>query len=121
LVSRPLGLLVASFLWVNEFPDYRADLGAGKRNLVVRLGRAQAARVLVGIQLVTFLGIVVLPLAGVWLGLLALVPAAWATLSVRRQPGDFYRQHPVQPAFLLAFLLYAAGAGAGLIGGGALT
>jgi 1,4-dihydroxy-2-naphthoate octaprenyltransferase len=41
--SMSLGLLVAAFLWINEFPDYLADKQAGKRNLVVRLGREQAA------------------------------------------------------------------------------
>ncbi len=28
--ALPLGLLIAAFLWVNEFPDYSADRGAGK-------------------------------------------------------------------------------------------
>jgi 1,4-dihydroxy-2-naphthoate octaprenyltransferase len=33
----PLGLAIGAFLWVNEFPDARADAAAGKRTLVVRL------------------------------------------------------------------------------------
>ena len=37
-------VLIAAFLWVNEFPDYRSDLAAGKRTWVVRLGRRKAAR-----------------------------------------------------------------------------
>ena len=49
LFTRPLvvgvplaGILIATVLWSNEFPDYEADRRANKRNLVVRLGRARA-------------------------------------------------------------------------------
>ncbi len=35
-------LLVANLLYINQFPDVRADAQAGKRTLVVRLGTAQA-------------------------------------------------------------------------------
>jgi 1,4-dihydroxy-2-naphthoate octaprenyltransferase len=42
LVSAPLGLLIAAFLIANEFPDAAADRSAGKRTLVVRLGRRWA-------------------------------------------------------------------------------
>lgn len=38
----PYALLVANLLFVNEFPDWRADAASGKRTLVVRLGRARA-------------------------------------------------------------------------------
>lgn len=40
-LSLSLGLLIAAFLLINEFPDYRADRAGSKRNLVVRLGRAR--------------------------------------------------------------------------------
>ena len=42
LLSLPLGLLIAAFLWINEFPDYSADAMSGKRTLVVRLGRRES-------------------------------------------------------------------------------
>ncbi len=35
-------LLIAAILYVNEFPDYKADMAVGKRHLVVRLGRERA-------------------------------------------------------------------------------
>jgi 1,4-dihydroxy-2-naphthoate octaprenyltransferase len=38
----PLGILIATVLWINEFPDFQADKRANKRNLVVRLGKARA-------------------------------------------------------------------------------
>ena len=41
-VGLPVGLLVTAIIWMNEFPDVDADQRAGKRNLVVRLGRRQA-------------------------------------------------------------------------------
>ena len=44
--SLPLGLFVAAFLWVNEFPDHDADRSVGKNNLVVQLGKHRASRVL---------------------------------------------------------------------------
>ena len=34
-----MGFLIAAVIWINQFPDYGADKGAGKRNWVVRLGR----------------------------------------------------------------------------------
>ncbi len=40
--SITLGALIANVLLVNEFPDERADRAAGKRTLVVRLGRPRA-------------------------------------------------------------------------------
>jgi len=38
----PYALLVANLLFVNEFPDWRADAASGKHTLVVRLGRERA-------------------------------------------------------------------------------
>ncbi len=40
--SLPVALLIAAVLWINEFPDYRADRAAGKKTLVVRLGRQRS-------------------------------------------------------------------------------
>jgi len=41
--SIPLAILIAGILFINEFPDYNADKGAGKRTIVVRLGRKKAS------------------------------------------------------------------------------
>ena len=122
-LSTPLGLYIAAFLWVNEFPDYHADSQYGKRNLVVRLGRHRASRLLPLIY-VTAIGITLwLPRAGlppqVVLGLIAAPAAAVATIPVWRDPDGFHRYAPVQPAALIAFLLYSAGAGTGVLLGGA--
>ncbi|MDH3714781.1 MAG: prenyltransferase [Gammaproteobacteria bacterium] len=121
-LSLPLGLFIAAFLWVNEFPDYEADRGAGKRNLVARLGRRNASRVLPWIYALAFGLIMALPwLAAVplaaWLGFLALPFAIFACWHTWKQPEDFYRSRPVQPAALLAFNAYAIGVAAGVIWG----
>lgn len=118
-LSIPLGLIIAAFLWVNEFPDYLADRSHGKRNLVVRLGRHRASRVLPLIYLAAFAILAVLPLFGlprsIWLGGLAAIPAAFVCHHVWYAPETFYRNHPVQPAALIAFLVYPAGVGCGIL------
>lgn len=42
VASLPLAFLIAAVLYINEFPDYKADMAVGKRHLVVRMGREQA-------------------------------------------------------------------------------
>jgi len=62
-VSCALGLHIAAFLWINEFPDSRADLAAGKRNLIVRLGTERAS----------FAYVLLITTAYCWLGLTSFV------------------------------------------------
>jgi len=118
-LSVPLGLLITAFLWVNEFPDYAADVSARKNNLVARLGRFRAARVLPVIYLLAFGVLTALPLfsfpVGVLAGLAALPPALYACVHTLRAPETFYRTQPVQPAALISFVLYAAGASSGYL------
>lgn len=122
-LSLPLGVLIAAFLWVNEFPDYHADRGAGKDNLVARLGKQRAARLLPVIYLAGFTLLALLPActalpAAILLGFLALPPAALAVYWTLQDPECFHRHRPVQPCALLAFVLYAAGVAAGVLIGG---
>jgi 1,4-dihydroxy-2-naphthoate polyprenyltransferase len=119
LLSLPLGLLVAAFLWVNEFPDYRADRQANKRTLVVRLGRPAASRVFGSLFVAAFTLLAALPLIGapptVLLGLVAVPPAWLAARAVMATPHDIARIVPAQARTLLAFVLYALGTSAGLL------
>lgn len=119
-LSIPLGLFIAAFLWVNEFPDHDADVGAGKRNLIVRLGRSRASRWLPVIYLSGFTLLVATPFVTtlpntVWLGLLSLPFAVYACLWTWRAPHTFYRSKPVQPAALLTFVIFSLGAGTGVV------
>lgn len=43
VAALPYGLLVTSLLYINQFPDYKADAAAGKRHWVVRLGPRRAS------------------------------------------------------------------------------
>ena len=121
LVSLVLGLLIAAFLWINEFPDYQADLQSGRRNLVVKLGRPRAARWFVVIVVVAAVFLILLPsfgvAVGVWLGAVFVVPAAIACVILLRYPWVTRREVPAQAMTLLAFVLYALGAGVGLLSG----
>ncbi len=117
LASLPLGLLIAAFLWINQFPDYRADRAAGKRNLVVRLGRERASTgfaLLVAAALLLGLGLPGLGLPpGLWLGMLAALPLQAAVRRVLTRPRDPARLVPAQAWTLAGFLLYAIGVGLG--------
>ena len=120
-LSVPLGVFITAFLWVNEFPDFLADRSAGKNNLVARLGRHTASRVLPLIYLSGFSVLLTLPFVGYpnWLllGLSAVVPAIYTCYHVWRAPETFYRNKPVQPAALLSFVLYSLGAAFGIATG----
>ena len=54
IVSIPIGVLVAAILYVNEIPDYEADKSAGKRHLVVILGKARAVKMVPILFLLTY-------------------------------------------------------------------
>lgn len=119
LLSLPLGILIAVFLWVNEFPDYPADKQTNKRNLVVRLGRRRAAQVLPLIQASAFLLLAMLPWFGlpktILLGEIAIVPSLLASIWANQDPDNCFRHNPLSPMALLAFLLMSAGCGIGML------
>jgi 1,4-dihydroxy-2-naphthoate polyprenyltransferase len=118
-LSVPLGALVASFLWINEFPDFEADRGAGKRTLVVRLGRRAARRVFAFLVGLSYAGLAALPLTGIpWtvlLGLAGLPFAVAAAVRLARDPRATPRLVPAQAWTLLSFLLMAVGSALGLL------
>jgi 1,4-dihydroxy-2-naphthoate octaprenyltransferase len=119
VLSLPLGLLIAAFLWVNEMPDRRADESAGKRTLVVRLGTRRATAVFGGILAAAFALLFALPLAGLpfglALGVVAAVPAFFAVRDLKREVRTSRKLAPAQRLALVTFLLFAAGSGAGAL------
>lgn len=95
--SAGYALLVTNILFINQFPDRRADEACGKHHWVVRLGVHRAARVyalLAGLAHVWLLLAVALGLLGPWvlLATVTAVPAWWAARHLRR--------HADQPAAL---------------------
>jgi len=120
LLSIPLGVLIAAFLWINEFPDLRADRFAGKRTLVVRLGPRRAVGGFLALVVAGGAAPAAMALAG-WVppataaGSLALLPGLAAWRILRAHPEDTPRLVPAQALTLAAFLLHAAATGAGLV------
>ena len=43
IASLPIGILITLVLYINEFPDYKADKAVGKNHWVVRLGRKRGS------------------------------------------------------------------------------
>lgn len=39
LISIPVGFLISNVLWINQYPDYEADMKSGKKNGLVRIGK----------------------------------------------------------------------------------
>jgi 1,4-dihydroxy-2-naphthoate octaprenyltransferase len=86
VVGAVPGFLITAVLWINQFPDYEADSGTAKHNLVVRLGKARSRRIYVALMLLPFVTVLALGTTRVWpaatlLVLLAL-PAVIGALRV---------------------------------------
>lgn len=115
----PLGLLIAAFLWINEYPDRHADAKAGKRTWVVRLGARRAARGYAALVAGAYLLLVLLPFTGspraLWGGL---VGAPFAFAAARRLLTSDCSTRQVIPAqgwTLLSFCLASVGSAVGLV------
>jgi 1,4-dihydroxy-2-naphthoate octaprenyltransferase len=119
-LSLPLGLLIAAFLWINEFPDVHADRQANKKNWVVRLGPRQASRVFVIILATAGILLAELPLMmgypkSVWFAGIAIPPAVQAARRLWVDYDHPQKLIPAQASTLLAFVLFALGGGIGLV------
>ena len=117
LAAIPIGLLAANILVVNNYRDVATDLVAGKRTLVVRLGR-KAARVQFGLSLVVAF---LIPLwfavdrrSPAWLLPLVLLPMAWhhvRRLAKSQAPSELIALLGATGKLLALYaLLFAAGA-----------
>lgn len=91
--SLPIGLLTATVLYINEFPDYEPDKAAGKGHLIVRLGPQKAIKgyylLLIAIYSVLLVGVFLdyVPLVG--LVCLLTLPLAWKAIRVAKK---YYNQ-----------------------------
>lgn len=123
LASLPMMFLVAAILYVNEMPDYAGDRAAGKRTLVVRLGRARASYGYIALMVASYLSIVAAVAAGELpaLALIALGTAPLAVAAARNVRRYYDQPEAMSPAnvqtivnhlltgLLLAVATYAAG------------
>ena len=78
--SIPVAILITAVLYINEFPDHDADRDAGKRTIVVRLGRQKAAKGYVILMASVYLSIILFIILSLtnWYTILgiATIPAA---------------------------------------------
>jgi 1,4-dihydroxy-2-naphthoate polyprenyltransferase len=91
LASLPLGFLIAGVLWINQYPDFEADLKGGKLNLVVRLGKAKGVTVygvLFGAAYLVLLLLAALSNNLFWLLPYLSLPLAWRAVAVARRYFD---------------------------------
>jgi len=119
LAALPLGIAIAAFLWINEFPDRRADEKAGKRTLVVRLGAARASAYFTALVAATWTGIALLPLSGlsrgVWLGAIGLPFSVAAARRLGASAQTTREIIPAQKWTLLWFVMLSLGESLGLV------
>jgi 1,4-dihydroxy-2-naphthoate polyprenyltransferase len=112
------GLLIMALAVVNAIPDFHQDRLVGKRNLVVRLGRARAVRLYVGLAAA---GLAVVPIGvadGVfpWTTLAALLAMPLLVSSAKSARHTFETPRAFVPAirsivrcYLAALLLFIGG------------
>ena len=119
IAASGYALLVTNVLFVNQFPDRRADEAAGKRHWVVRLGPERAAHLYAAIGAAAYACLV----AGVACGALpatalaALLAAPFtlkAAIEVRRHCGEVSRLAPAIKATIAGALAHAVLLSAGL-------
>lgn len=98
VAGMPYALLVTNLLYINQFPDRKADAAAGKHNLVVRLPLVLAVWLYVLSAVSALLWIIAMVISG-YLPELALLTALSLLLSVRA----FWilRQFAAEPGKLL--------------------
>ncbi|MFZ4537546.1 prenyltransferase [Propionivibrio sp.] len=107
-VAAGLGfaLLVANVLYINQFPDVKADAGAGKNTLVVKLGFARARWGYVLITALAFGWLLLMVLLGLLpiVVLIALLPAVASFMAARQLWSSAGRPAELTPALKLTIL-----------------
>lgn len=84
LVSIPIGLIITNVLWINQFPDYEADLSGNKKNWVVRLGKEKSIVVYGSIFTLAYISVIIITLYSknyFWLLPLITIPIAYKSVT----------------------------------------
>ncbi|MBA3031913.1 MAG: prenyltransferase [Gammaproteobacteria bacterium] len=103
-------LLVANVLYINQFPDVKADAGAGKRTLVVKLGVARARWGYVAIAALAYGWPMLMVLLGELpeTALIALLPALASLMAARQLWSGAGQPATLIPALKLTILAASA-------------
>lgn len=95
----PIAFIITNVLWINQYPDYEADMKGGKRNWLVRIGKQAGLRVYAALYIAAYASLALLAViqSNPWwlLGLLTVPLAVQAVRIADRHMDDF-------PAFLTA-------------------
>ncbi len=112
VASIPVALLITAILWINEFPDYKADKEVGKTHLVVRLGRKTSAMVFTVMMALVYVSILLLGILypGRWvlLGLLTLPLSIKVVINALKHYDQIPQLVPSNGGTILAHLLTGA-------------
>ncbi len=91
LISLPLGFLIANVLWINQYPDYEADLQGKKINNLVRIGKKKGVRVYAYLYIAAYLSFIIYAIySNNYFMLLPLIsiPLAFKAVSICRKYYD---------------------------------
>jgi 1,4-dihydroxy-2-naphthoate polyprenyltransferase len=94
------GILTANLLFLNEFPDYEADIRGGRRHLLIFLGKKKAAIAYAGLTMAVYFSIVaatalkLMPPAS----LIALISLPAAVKAVRLTLSNYEGSLTMEPA-----------------------
>ncbi|MBU8923331.1 MAG: 1,4-dihydroxy-2-naphthoate octaprenyltransferase [Bacteroidales bacterium] len=110
IAAIPMALLVTGIIVINEFQDYRGDMSAGKRTLVVRLGRKKSVVLFASIMIAAYIPVI----AGVsmdliprltLISLLSIILAAKAIITASKRFDDPAGLVPANGATILSHAL----------------
>ncbi len=106
--SVPVALLITAVLYINQFPDYEADLAVGKAHWVVRQGTEKALPGLAGLLVATPLSIAGSVLVGLtpWTTLAALLTAPLALKALRIARAHHASPLELRPANAIVILTH---------------
>jgi len=83
-IGLPLAFLITAVLWINQYPDYEADMKGGKRNWLVRIGKARGIKVYAWLYAGAYISIAAVAIAsGNYYWLLGLLTIPIAVQAVR--------------------------------------
>lgn len=91
LVSLPIGFLITNVLWINQYPDYEADLKGHKYNLLVRIGKQKGVIVYAALYVAAYLSLALIALVTknpIWLMTFITIPLAVRSVNVARKYYD---------------------------------